>query len=362
MIKKITVKNFQSHKNTVLNLSEGVNIITGISDSGKTAIVRSLRWLLFNRPIGFGFRSHWAKGKDITSINVDGIERRRNDFEDEYYIDGQIFKAMKGEVPQEIKNKLGLEEINVQYQINLPFLLCESSGKVARILNDIVGLDDIGRILGNINSIIKETSMDIKVINKEIEKIDEDIQLHIYVEDLKNDVGFLETYLEEYEKISYFSKGLEDSIEHIKDIQEHIYFLEKRNVIDESCSEIESLGWDWREMGEEISILQSCISNLKHISNHICQLNKVFEKEQDCIILESLGKEYMDEDRMIIRLQTLITLKSSLENEIEQKRLELGTEGDKYIESLLDLGECPLCFTKLNRKKIKEIRGKLEDL
>ena len=52
MIKEINIKNFQSHDNTNLILDSGVNVIVGSSDSGKSAIIRALRWVTSCVPRG----------------------------------------------------------------------------------------------------------------------------------------------------------------------------------------------------------------------------------------------------------------------------------------------------------------------
>jgi chromosome segregation ATPase len=46
MIKSVRVENFQSHKSTNLKFNSGVNVIYGLSDSGKSAFVRALGSLL----------------------------------------------------------------------------------------------------------------------------------------------------------------------------------------------------------------------------------------------------------------------------------------------------------------------------
>lgn len=48
-IKSIIIKNFQSHANTELELCDGVNVILGNSDVGKTAILRALGWIFLDR-------------------------------------------------------------------------------------------------------------------------------------------------------------------------------------------------------------------------------------------------------------------------------------------------------------------------
>lgn len=54
-ISRIEIVNFQSHSYTDLYLSDGVNVIVGPSDSGKTAIIRAIKWVLFNEPSGSSF-------------------------------------------------------------------------------------------------------------------------------------------------------------------------------------------------------------------------------------------------------------------------------------------------------------------
>ena len=54
MIKSVELKNFQSHNQSRLEFCDGVNIIVGASDSGKSAILRGLFWVLYNNPNGTG--------------------------------------------------------------------------------------------------------------------------------------------------------------------------------------------------------------------------------------------------------------------------------------------------------------------
>ena len=60
MIKNLHIKNFQSHEDTFLEFHPSVNIIIGSSDSVKTAIIRALRKVVWNRPSGDSLRSHWG--------------------------------------------------------------------------------------------------------------------------------------------------------------------------------------------------------------------------------------------------------------------------------------------------------------
>ena len=79
MLKSLKIRNFESHRNTQLNFHPGVNVIVGESDQGKTAILRALEWVLFNRPLGEDIKSNWLE--DInTYVQVefdDGILKRK---------------------------------------------------------------------------------------------------------------------------------------------------------------------------------------------------------------------------------------------------------------------------------------------
>ena len=48
MIKKIRIRNFESHEDTTINFQEGFNLIVGKSNSGKSSIIRALNVVVNN--------------------------------------------------------------------------------------------------------------------------------------------------------------------------------------------------------------------------------------------------------------------------------------------------------------------------
>ena len=66
-IKKLDLINFQSHKFTSLELADGLNVIVGPSDNGKTSILRAIRWVLFNEPQGM---SMLRNNEDFVSVRI----------------------------------------------------------------------------------------------------------------------------------------------------------------------------------------------------------------------------------------------------------------------------------------------------
>jgi len=66
-IKKIVLRNFQSHSYTSIELSPKINIFLGKGNRGKSAIIRALKWVFFNEPQGTGFIK---KGETFASCSV----------------------------------------------------------------------------------------------------------------------------------------------------------------------------------------------------------------------------------------------------------------------------------------------------
>src|SRR5690554_3878620 len=111
-IKKVILENFQSHKYTEIELDQYLNVIVGPSDQGKTAIIRGLKWALFNEPSGDFFIREGETECSVTVIFNDNskIKRYRSKNKNVYYLynnEGKelILEGFGTKVPQEVINK-----------------------------------------------------------------------------------------------------------------------------------------------------------------------------------------------------------------------------------------------------------------
>lgn len=165
MITSIEIQNFQSHKKTKLNFHPGVNIIVGTSDSGKSAILRAINLAVTNRPSGNSFCSTWMDKKDTSKIEiiVDGetlISRQEKPYKAYILkIPGKTeleLKAFGVTVPDEIEEAFNMTEVNLQKQLDSPFLLSKTPGEVASHFNKIAKLDKIDTATSNVNSWITQ--------------------------------------------------------------------------------------------------------------------------------------------------------------------------------------------------------------
>jgi len=217
MITSLTLVNFQSHRHTSLRFHDGVNVIVGSSNSGKTAILRGLNWLMNNRPLGLGILRHGQKSCRVTVTMGTGrkkshiITRKRTKVKNVYRVDGETLAAFAGSVPDAVQKAIGLSEINVQRQLDPPFLLSESSGVAARVLNKATGLDRIDMSLSYLNSQKLETGKKLISATDSVNALKSGLKACpclTEVEGLLQRLGGLETELEKTRKTEKELKGL----------------------------------------------------------------------------------------------------------------------------------------------------------
>lgn len=161
-IKRIELTNFQSHERTEIQPAPpgGLTVIVGPSGHGKTAILRALRWLLYNQPQGLSFMRKGAQTVQVTAELTSGVVTRRRTAGTNQYITvtdekgRQVFEGFGTDVPLEIQQLTGVKPVriadltlqpNLARQLDGPFLGEESTsaGTRAKVLGRIAGIDEV---------------------------------------------------------------------------------------------------------------------------------------------------------------------------------------------------------------------------
>lgn len=119
-IKRVILENFQSHKYSIVDFNEGLNVIVGPSDSGKSAIIRGIKWALYNEPSGDYFIREGSTECSVTLEFNDNVilKRYRSKYKNTYILTDRDGKEIKFEgfgssVPQEIIETVGIKKINL---------------------------------------------------------------------------------------------------------------------------------------------------------------------------------------------------------------------------------------------------------
>lgn len=200
-MRRIIIRNFQSHKETILELSPTVNSLEGVSDSGKSAVLRSLLWCLTNKPDGVAFASNWAKDrkgklKADVRVSIDNITRFRTADTNGYirYVPGkdpQTYEALKGTVPPDIESAINIGSVNIQRQMDPPFLLSSTPGDAARYVNELIGLVEIDTYQKALKGKAHDNANSLKDENKRLSDADAALAQYDWVAGAKEKVNEL---------------------------------------------------------------------------------------------------------------------------------------------------------------------------
>lgn len=243
-IKSVTLENFQSHAHTKIDFHDGLNIIVGESNNGKTAIIRAIIWVIDNQPLGTDFI---MAGEDTCVVRIDYddgtyIERGRTRKDTGYYKVGyydengnfkdQTYRGFTNAIPVEVANihqmpKVNITKdiethLNVLSQLDAPFLITESSQVKAAAIGRITGTHVIDAAVKDTNKKIRSNKVLIKDVDKSIKDTESQISA-------LPDVSLMEKVLTAYNTVIASIKASQFVIQKLESYQDEIEDID-RNI------------------------------------------------------------------------------------------------------------------------------------
>ncbi|SKA86746.1 Rad50 zinc hook motif-containing protein [Caloramator quimbayensis] len=211
-IKSIEIINFQSHKDTKIIFNEGYNVICGPSDSGKSAIIRALKWVLYNEPKGTDFITQGENSCKVSVTFSDDttIIRERAKNRNIYRLidskgEESIFEGFKNDIPKEILSAHGInkvyididspESINLASQLEGPFLLDKTGSIKAKAIGKLVGVHIIDEALKELNKDLVNLQGEVKRFSKDYDDINEDLKQYENLENIRKNIEITEINL-----------------------------------------------------------------------------------------------------------------------------------------------------------------------
>lgn len=351
-ISTIIIKNFQSHRHTVLNLDEHVNVILGSSDVGKTAILRALGWVFFNEPQGTAFIRAGETSTSVELIYSDGysVKRIRNKKFNGYHINHPDFdepKKLSGfgsSVPEEIQEITGVRkfeiadkiESSITYQTQLEgaFLLSESSIKKAKAIGAISNVNIIDRAIQIANSNIKDFRKNINTSEEALKNSEEQIKEYDNLDERKQNLEKVKDLYSELiqknkmnENLSVLNQRLDNNIERIKTEENTIKSLSFVDETYKTYYKLNSLlikGADYYNKFMNLRNNEALYeTNMKIINN--------------TNFLEDANSKFENVVSLIRRFNTLTNINKDLERvEESQKRNEEIISVSKNLDKIYD--------------------------
>lgn len=222
MIEKIQLMGFQSWEDLSLKLHSGVNIIVGETEAGKSAIIRALRWTVFNQPSGESFRRRDSEttSSAIWLENRSGelmIERLRAGSSANQYLinEEEVYSGFGQTVPEDVRDALYLDTINFQFQHDSPFALSMSSAALARMLNHCVNLEGIDHAQIAVNQMLRESNKELHDHAHAIEALRHELTSDFgWIDEAEEDFSEMIGQGEKLEKLKRDCKALQEDVDH----------------------------------------------------------------------------------------------------------------------------------------------------
>lgn len=360
MLKSLSIQNFQSHKESKFEFHPGVNIIIGNTDSGKSAIIRAVRFVKDNRPTGTSIRSNWGGETSVEIENENGIICRSKDKIETYTIrTGRrklVLKAFGTSVPAEVVKFLNLNELNIQYQLDSHFLLSKSSGEVASHFNKVANLSKIDTATSNINSWISKIESNITLNNDFIKKNEEKLKQFDNIEKLETEIEVLEELEERKKNLQSKASKLYSKIVTYQNINDEIVVYKDTLKLEEPINNISSLYSEKKTLYLQLVKLNNLIKIFDSNENKINDKLTLIEAEN---LIKQILEFYNEKNTLNLQNQKLYKALNDyksigiLINEYEQKHDSLLQLYEKEYPDI-----CVFCGQLVEKwKPIKNYEG-----
>ncbi len=357
-IKSLKLENFESWEFAKFYFHPGVNVFVGLSDSGKSSVLRALYLLIENKPSGEDYRSTFANKKAITTVTgefSDGtiVSRRRGNSINQYILQlpgqkEQIFEAFKSNIPDEIANAINLNSVNIQRQVELPFLLSQNAADRGRFFNEVAGLDKIDSSQKYANGKVLEAGREQVSCEKEIERITEELKTLEFIPDLESRIVELQAAAEKEAVLRNKIKLMHRVLWNLQQINEELEELEKIDVAKISAKIKLSL--------INIQAYKQQASRLEKIKNlhedYLYESSELYHLEKTDLAVISkkiktglqLLSEYRDKRRHLAQVKLLLENNITIKAQLKQAGESLITASEEFKKMMPDI--CPLCKRK----------------
>jgi exonuclease SbcC len=206
---EIKLENFQDHKDSTISLTNGINLIVGSSDAGKSAILRAVNFVFHNNLKGDSFIRHGSNECKVTLKFSDGVEvtRIKGNDTNSYQLkdsDGNqhSFPKVGTSVPEEIKKQLGQPPLDdkkrpISYadQMANLFLVDLSPSDLPRTLSELTGIQNLQNAAEALSKNARSFDRVIKEKNDKLQKLNADLENYAYVDKDLESIETIETKL-----------------------------------------------------------------------------------------------------------------------------------------------------------------------
>ncbi len=283
-IQAVRLENFQSHLDTFVEFSEGLNVLVGQSDSGKTAILRGIRWALYNQPRGTDFIRVGADFVRVT-VSFDNetvLIRERTNSKNRYTVRkaGQEELVLEGfgiHVPDEVLEAHGMGHLRIDHdhelmihlsqQLDGPFLLEQTSSIRAKTLGRISGAHFLDMAIRDTTKDLSQLNQRLKHEQQAIDKLREELVPY-------EPLNVMRGQLNEVEKQIQRVKQLEERMSKLEYLKQQKERLQTEKNETKKRMELVRNVDDWARRLEQLDVLRSRFVSFEQKSKYYHDIQK----------------------------------------------------------------------------------------
>lgn len=404
MIKKMILKNFESHENSEIEFSDGLNLIIGQSNQGKSSIVRALAVVVANRFDKESVRT----GKDFCSITVmtekGSVTAERGEDTNHWIIETPDGKKKEywnigTTTPPEVLTVLGMGERvhgeikelpNIMFQLEKHYMLSEIDGKkatsnmIARMMDEAIGIGGMEELIKDIATDFASKKKELGTKNIQISELKSEIIDDTIFNDYQKAVSSAKDAMREVESLNdllessgFIAQKVIQNQEELKQINERInvsdgldelsrsFFsgVEKltllesivrdRTLIDEISSRIsltEGVNILFDEISDQVkkfSLLNASLCSEHNLRSIEQRLSSFADYDPELQIIRDSIEHIEKAEKMLFDARSLYKKIRGIKNRIIDSQEELKKQEEKFALMKESLKVCPLCGGKL---------------
>ena len=364
-ITQIKLVNFQDHKESTIDLENGINLIVGSSDAGKSAILRAINFVFHNNLKGDSFIRHGSSECSVSVKFSDGVEvtRIKGGDVNSYLLtdtegNNHSFPKVGTSVPEEIKKHLGQPPLDdkkrpISYadQMSNLFLVDLSPTDLPRTLSELTGIQNLQTAAEALSKNARSFDRVIKDKNDKIEKLNAELENYSYVpkdleaiEDIESKLTDINltiaktnnarAFIVNNNKIAQEANSVKKKIQ----LETQLFKLDKKfkSVQDLHSKQISSkqILKEYKTIAENFNNLKAEIKKLQLFVTDenkaiLTSLNISMSKNKKASDFESLANENKEEQKSLVQLiKNEKTFISQSKDELQRLIDELKTQGN----------------------------------
>ncbi len=339
MIRRLQIRGFRTHERQDIKFSPRVNSIIGRNATGKSTLIRAIRWVARNKPAGASVINWDAEKASVRlTSGKHKVTRIKGKNINSYRLDGKMYKAFGNDVPGDIKKVLGLSDINFQGQHDAPFWFCETAGEVSRQLNIIVNLEVIDTTLSKIVTALHKSRTTIEVVEDRLGKATNQLSKLSHVEEMDEALCAIENLQTQRQAKAVEAATIRETVKLVQ-----IYQAEQENSreLNQNSRFVLAKGSNYQEIVGQVKTLSKAVELGSQLQQAIkARPPSLGPLEKARIRVKKIVNQYNELETLTIRV-----------NELEEKKCQVRKELNRCEEQLgkIARGQCPLCGAAMKK-------------